>query len=114
MPGVLRFNPLVFGMASEIGEGCDPREALKVVEELSFRPSTKMVGLVCCCLFFFGGVCVEAILEESFFFFNSTSSLYDLKVFSCCDNVQIFQRAHLFWLQKLTFSTAGLGFVERR
>eukprot|EP00434_Breviolum_minutum_P001051 symbB.v1.2.000924.t1/scaffold27.1/size414596/32 len=28
------FNPLVFGMASEIGEGCDPREALKVVEEM--------------------------------------------------------------------------------
>eukprot|EP00435_Cladocopium_sp_Y103_P056868 s481_g19.t1 len=28
------FNPLVFGMASELGEGCTPAEALKEVEEM--------------------------------------------------------------------------------
>lgn len=109
MPGVLRFNPLVFGMASEIGEGCDPREALKVVEELSFRPSKNWLGWFVGS--FFLGVCVEAILEGScFFFFNYSTSLYDLRVFSCCDNVQIFQRAHLFRVTLTFFTAVNLGF----
>lgn len=98
MPGVLRFNPLVFGMASEIGEGCDPREALKVVEELSFRPSTKMVGVGLLGLFFFwGGFAWKQFWKEvAFFLLKESTSVYDLKVFSCCDNVQIFQKGSPF------------------
>ena len=60
-PRPLRFNPLVFGMASEIGEGYDPREALKVVEELSAQ---KMAAWV---VFFFLGGLRKAILEGSVF-----------------------------------------------
>ena len=30
----MRFNPLVFGMVSEIGEGCDVRQALEELEEM--------------------------------------------------------------------------------
>ena len=67
-PRPLRFNPLVFGMASEIGEGCDPREALKVLQELLSPKNQKIKAAWVFFFFFFGGGLRKAILEGSVFY----------------------------------------------